>query len=328
MIVDAQLHDPTVRLEWAGADQATRRALLTELQLGYMRAVGVDRAILFPVDLDWGQQAAEQLPDTFVVVPMIIPGGLQAGLDPSAADIARRIADKFAEPGVAGFRAMIVIATRTNRVGLPSPTAHPLDRFRDGVFDAVFAACEERQIPLFVSVTGHLEAAAEIARRYPDLRLIVDHLGIPQPPSFLPDSPPLQAVPDLLALAEHPNIHVKVTGTPTLSREKYPFADLWASLRRIVDAFGAERLLWGSDISRVNGRMGFDVDVGGGPDDPYEGRHVYAESVLAFRETDALSDAEKRLMMGETACRLLDWPQRRGALNAPGNSAVRQASES
>ena len=79
-------------------------------------------------------------------------------------------------------------------------------------------------------------------------------------------------------------------------------------VRQIVDEFGADRLLWGSDISRVHGRLGFSADIAGGLDAPHPGRHTYSEAVIAFSESEVLSAEEKRLMMGETARRLLKVP--------------------
>jgi hypothetical protein len=53
-IVDGQLHEPRVSLEWNGAEPTARSELLLELQLDLMDAVGVDRAVLFPIEAEWG----------------------------------------------------------------------------------------------------------------------------------------------------------------------------------------------------------------------------------------------------------------------------------
>jgi hypothetical protein len=49
LVIDAQLHEPPMAFEWFGADQAPRFELMTEVTLAYMRAVGVDRAVLHPI---------------------------------------------------------------------------------------------------------------------------------------------------------------------------------------------------------------------------------------------------------------------------------------
>jgi hypothetical protein len=50
---------------------------------------------------------------------------------------------------------------------------------------------------------------------------------------------------------------------PGLADEPYPFHDVWAPVRELVDAFGADRLLWASDIGRFRGRVGWHVRVPG-----------------------------------------------------------------
>ena len=54
----------------------------------------------------------------------------------------------------------------------------------------------------------------------------------------------------LVALAEHPNVGVKVSGFYYGSRDKaeYPYAEQTAVFERIYRAFGARRLTWGSDF--------------------------------------------------------------------------------
>src|SRR5262249_9017261 len=116
-------------------------------------------------------------------------------------------------------------------------------RLEAGGWDPVFAACQTHQVPVFTLITGWLPWAAEIARRYRDLTLIIDHIGLKQPPAEEPDTPPFSKLPDLLELARFPNVHVKLCGLPSLSQEPYPFKDVDPHLRTIVDAFGADRLM-------------------------------------------------------------------------------------
>ena len=124
-----------------------------------------------------------------------------------------------------------------------------------------------------MSTAGALDGPAEVLRRHPELVVIVDHLGLRQNPTFGLDSPPMRDLPRLLELAEHPNIRVKLSGVPTLSGTAYPFEDLWEGLDQVIDAFGAERLMWGSDISRVMGRAG---SVQLAPPGLEYARHTYA----------------------------------------------------
>ncbi len=295
-VIDSQLHEPPVFLEWQGADDTSRQQVLTELQLGLMRAAGVDRAVLFPVDLNWGMAAASEHPDRFGVVPMVTVDGVLGGIDAGAPDLEEILAQTAADPAVVGLRIM-----RRLPAGEGTPGVVPLE-----AFDRTITACEKQGLPLFMSTAGDFEAPAQIARRHPDLTVIIDHLGLPQPPTHPRQTPPFKSLPGMLALAAVPNVAAKFSGLPTLSQEPYPFADLWPHLHQVVEAFGPDRLMWGSDISRVQGRIGFDVRMAAGLG-PYEGKHSYAEALFYLRETTELSASDKNMILGETAAKLLRW---------------------
>ena len=55
----------------------------------------------------------------------------------------------------------------------------------------------------------------------------------------------------MLDLAKRPNAVIKVSGACTLSREPYPFPDIWDPLARVFDAWGFDRCLWGTDWTRA-----------------------------------------------------------------------------
>ena len=51
----------------------------------------------------------------------------------------------------------------------------------------------------------------------------------------------------LLALARYPNVWVKVSELSVLSPSgKYPYADTFSWVRRMYEAFGPDRMLWGT----------------------------------------------------------------------------------
>ena len=116
-------------------------------------------------------------------------------------------------------------------------------------------------------------------------------LGLPQPPLMKVDDDLFSALPDLLALATHPNVAVKVSGAPTLSRERYPFDDIWPKIHRILAAFGLERSMWGSDFTRV-------AEL-----------HDYHEALDFVRETNELSPADKEQLLVRTTRKIFRWPK-------------------
>ena len=154
---------------------------------------------------------------------------------------------------------------------------------------------ERHGVPLMIFVSGRPAEAAKLARAHPDLNLIIDHLGLKQPPRMVPDAEPFQQLPDLLALAQFPNVSVKVTGMPGLSREPWPWNDLWPHYARLIDAFGIERLIWGSDITRVAELMS------------------YADALGYVKHTERLSASDKAKLLGGNLRRILDWHAPLGA---------------
>jgi predicted TIM-barrel fold metal-dependent hydrolase len=128
-----------------------------------------------------------------------------------------------------------------------------------------------------------------MAARNPNTTLVIDHLGLQQP--FEPPAPaqPFAELPKLLELAAHGNVVVKITGACTLSREPFPYNDLWDPLARIFDAFGFDRCLWGTDWTRAVALL------------------TYKQGVEAFRVTDRLSAGDRVALMGGTLERVYGW---------------------
>lgn len=124
-------------------------------------------------------------------------------------------------------------------------------RLTNGSLDWLWAGAEEHGIPVAILATGSETAVGHIAERYPDLRLTIDHLGGRGGNTTLKDHAAMTHMPDLLALARHPNIAVKVTGAPGYSAETYPFPIMSDYVRQIFDAFGPARTFWGTDITKM-----------------------------------------------------------------------------
>lgn len=80
-----------------------------------------------------------------------------------------------------------------------------------------------------------LTAADEWIERNPELSIVVDHLGRPDPAADLPQE---SACDDLLRLARHDHVHVKLTALPELSSQGYAHRDVWPWVRATVRAFG------------------------------------------------------------------------------------------
>jgi predicted TIM-barrel fold metal-dependent hydrolase len=82
-----------------------------------------------------------------------------------------------------------------------------------------------------------------MVQAHPDVRVVVDHLGRLD----LTADDPEADLRLLLALARYPNVWVKVSELSSASKSKvYPFADTHSYVKRVYEAFGPDRLLFGT----------------------------------------------------------------------------------
>ncbi len=238
-----------------------------------MDAVGVDAALLvsplsfYLYDASYALAVHADHPDRF---RMIKP------LDPSNPAIAEIIADWAATDGTVGVRLMLMDGIA------PDDPADP------GI-NLVLTEARRHSLPVNLLSWGRLDQVAALAARHPDTQLVIDHLGLTQ--TFVPPPPadPFADLPNLLALAAHDNIAVKISGAGTMSHRPFPYDDLWDPLGRIFDAFGLERCLWGTDWTRA-------VDF-----------LSYKQAVDAFLVSDRLSDDDRAMLMGGALQRVYRW---------------------
>jgi L-fuconolactonase len=237
-----------------------------------MDAVAVDGAVLvspfsmYRYDASYAIAVHAAHPTRFRLVKPVDP------TDPAVADT---IAGWAATDGSVGIRIML----------RDEVSADPAD---PGINRAL-AAAAQHSLPVNLMCWGRLEQAAQLAARNPNTRLVIDHLGLPQPFEPPPPVQPFADLPKVLALAAHDNIAIKISGACTLSHEPFPYKDLWDPLGRIFDAFGFDRCLWGTDWTRAVGLL------------------TYEQGVEAFRVTDRLSDNDRAVLMGGALQRVYNW---------------------
>lgn len=100
----------------------------------------------------------------------------------------------------------------------------------------------------FFITTAQLPKLEEMVRRFPAVRVVIDHLARID----LKAADPLPEFKKLLALAQCPNVWVKVSELSVLSpSQKYPYADTFPWVKRLYEAFGPDRLLWGTGFPGV-----------------------------------------------------------------------------
>ncbi|HUO23885.1 MAG TPA: amidohydrolase family protein [Caulobacteraceae bacterium] len=268
LIVDAQIH-PWARGEATGHHR--KSPITTEILLQEMASAGVDRAILVPPLWDRGGNAyalsaAKAHPDRFAVMGLPPAGGF----DPKNGR--GRLTEWMNQPGMAGLRFLFNAPDR----------AAPL---LDGALEWIWPLAEDLGLVVAMLAPGRLDRVAGIAERHPRLKLIVDHLGVPRgasgPRAF-------DHLPELIALSRFANVSVKAVAVCDYAQDVYPFPSVEAPLRRVFDAFGPGRVMWGSDLSRL--------------------KHSYRECVTHFTEgLPWLSDDDLRQVMGTNMCRMVGW---------------------
>jgi predicted TIM-barrel fold metal-dependent hydrolase len=242
-----------------------------EEAIGLMDEAGVDAAVIHPPSWDPGatdlaMQAVCNYPGRFAIM-----GALPLDQPQSRA----RIATWRQQPGMLGLRYLF----------LDDPAQRWL---RDGSLDWLWASAEAAGVPIAVLATDSLGALGAIAERNPALRLTIDHLGGRGGNTTLKDAAAMTHMPELLALARHPNVAVKATGAPGYSGEAYPYPAMHLYLRQIYDAFGPSRMFWGTDITKM----------------PCSWRQCVT---MFTEELRWLSDDDKRLVMGDAICAWWGW---------------------
>lgn len=122
--------------------------------------------------------------------------------------------------------------------------------------EAVFALAEERQLYVSLSAGPAWQAdLRSISRRHPDLPVLVHHLAGVRTASALGGGAAGRAAHDealaeVVRSAEVPSILVKVSGFHYASADgwEYPWGEAVELFRRLFEAFGPNRLCWGSDF--------------------------------------------------------------------------------
>ncbi len=140
----------------------------------------------------------------------------------------------------------------------------------------------------FFIATEQLPKLEEMVRRFPGVKVVIDHLARID----LKAANPEPEFDKLLALARYPNVSAKVSELNILSPlKKYPYADTFPWVKRLYDAFGPDRLLWGTGFP--------------GATRAQAGRPSLEEELALIRtEIPFLTVADREKILGRNAARL------------------------
>jgi len=128
---------------------------------------------------------------------------------------------------------------------------------------AVWREADALKVPVCVHFfpwnrTAGLTALKAILAELPELRVVIDHFSNMN----VQAGPPDYGVDSLLQdVAQFAGVHTKFTTIP-LGRLRAAGIDAAPIVARVVELFGPERVMWGSDITQTPGTYDYMVDLG------------------------------------------------------------------
>jgi len=275
MIVDAQIHlwkAETPDWKWVpGLKPQLPEPFTIERAVSMMDEAGVDRAVIVPPSWpgdrnDYALEAVERYPSRFRVMGKL---PLQ---DPRSADLLPRWKE---QKGMAGVRVIF-------------NNAQTIPWLSDGTVDWFWGAAEKAGLPVMCFAPGRTSLLGPIAEKHPRLTLILDHMGTTA--AMVKENTLDAAIAQTVALAKYPNVSVKLSASPALSREPYPFKDVAGHIKRVFDAYGPQRSYWGTDLTNSYAKAS------------------YRQRISQFtEELPFLSESDKDWVMGRAVVERLNW---------------------
>lgn len=239
-------------------------------------ASGVTRAVL--VQSDHYGADHEYLADVIASDPQRFAGIARLDPFPEVPPGTEKLA---ATDAVGRLRTLAGMGFRGFRVVALGPLAH--DRWLDPPwFRAICRLIAESPglslCPLIDPAA--LPALDRLCEQFPETTVVIDHLARIGIGNVIRD----EEVGRLVALARRPRVFVKVSAFYGLGTGKPPHAELAPLIRRVYDAFGPGRMMWGSDC-------------------PYQTQHEdYADAIaLITRGLPFLSTNDREQILHKTA---------------------------
>jgi L-fuconolactonase len=219
------------------SDWSRTRPVTTEQMLAAMDSAGVAKAAIVQASTCYGHDnsyvadAVAAHPDRFTGV---------FSVDVLAADAPERMR-YWVGRKLAGMRLFTFGSTMQNQASwLDDPKSYPA---WETAGELGISIC------LQMSASG-LPQMIRMAERFPKVRILLDHCARPA----LDDGPPYAAAESLFALARYPNVYLKLTQRNfTESRKGKATPETF--FPKLVSAFGASRLAWGSNYPSSEGSL-------------------------------------------------------------------------
>jgi predicted TIM-barrel fold metal-dependent hydrolase len=220
------------RSDWSKEHPNTVESLIAAMdEAGVAKAAVVHSSTTYGFDNCYVIDGCNQYPDRLVAV------GSVDMLDDDVVATIRNLAGK----GLAGLRIFTGGSTKDFD---PSELDNPKS-FR------AWEALAELGLPMCIQ-TGPvgLPQVTMLAKRFPSVNIILDHLARP----IVADGPPYKEAASLFEMAAQPNIYLKLA--PRIFNDaRKDKASPETFFPRLVEAFGADRMAWGSNFPTSPGSV-------------------------------------------------------------------------
>jgi len=220
------------RSDWSKERPSTVETLIAAMdEAGVAKAAVVHSSTTYGFDNSYVVEGCAQYPNRLVAV------GSVDVLQPDAPKVIREWVDR----GLAGLRLFTGGSTKEfDPSELDDPKSFP-----------AWELCSELGLSMCIQ-TGPvgLPQVTMLARRFPKVNIILDHLGRPD----VLDGPPYAAAASLFELALIENIYLKLT--PRIFGDvKKGAASAETFFPKVVEAFGSKRMAWGSNYPTSEGTL-------------------------------------------------------------------------
>ena len=241
------------------------------------RPEGVNRVVIIGHTVHFGFDAT-YLTDVMKARPGEIAA--QAYLDHADPNVTARMAE-LKRQGVKAFRLRLLDPWQSD-----FPDSH-------AIMKAYQFAAMQRLVLCPLTNPDWLPQLDRLSAAFPATTVVIDHFarigvdGLGQVPP-VPGTIKQEHVANLVKLARHPGVHVKLSAYYALGRRTPPYDDMLPLIKELIRAYGPERLMWGSDS-------------------PYQlaSPHTYRASIALIRDRlDGVSEEDREWLLRKTAERV------------------------
>jgi len=275
MIIDVHCHVvspdrtayPLAPIGGKQSDWSSERPTTPEQLLAAMDSAGVAKAAVVQASTAYGHDSSyladsiKRFPERFTGVFSIDP------LDPKALEQM----DHWVSLGMTGMRVFTTGSTMPGQqTWLDDERAWP-----------VWKRAGELKLPIAMQMTADgIPLLLKIVKAFPETDFALDHCARP----VINDGPPYAAAQSMWDLAPYKNIYLKITSR-TVEHMQAGKATPETFMRKLIEVFGSDRLMWGSNFPAHDDTL---------PNIVKETLHVL----------ESVSDADRAQILSGTAMRL------------------------